>query len=151
MGKGIALEFKKKFPDMYRDYLDRCKRGEVRPGSPYLYTTLFPPWILNFPTKYHWRSRSELSYIVSGLTWIANYWAELGITSLALPALGCGNGQLEWSVVAPLIRHHLDKLPIHVELYAPLDGLPIRGALPDRESEGLDFSTDGVGPAEGDQ
>lgn len=151
MGKGVALEFKKRFPDMYRDYLGRCQRGEVTPGCPYLYATLLPPWILNFPTKHHWRSRSELSYIVTGLTWIVDHWAELGITSLALPALGCGNGHLQWSVVAPLIQHYLDELPIRVELYAPLGGPGISKALPCGEGEGQDMAADRAGSAGGDQ
>ena len=55
MGKGIALEFKEQFPDMYENYVQRCQRGEVKPGVPYLYKTLFPPQIINFPTKDHWK------------------------------------------------------------------------------------------------
>ncbi len=67
MGKGIALEFKNRFPEMFKDYEQRCRRKEVMLGKPYLYKSLFPPWVLNFPTKGHWRSVSNLQDIVRGL------------------------------------------------------------------------------------
>src|SRR5438128_9567908 len=67
MGKGVALEYKKRFPDMYADYVARCAAGQVRLGEPYLFRRLWPPWILNFPTKDHWRSVSRLADIVRGL------------------------------------------------------------------------------------
>lgn len=70
MGKGIALEFKKRFPAMFEDYAAKCERGEVRPGVPYLYRTLFPPQIINFPTKDHWRSVSKVSDIERGLNYL---------------------------------------------------------------------------------
>src|SRR4051794_8075959 len=70
MGKGVALEFKKRFPDMYEDYRQRCAAGAVRLGQPYLYRTLLPPYILNFPTKDHWRSVSKLSDIIEGLDYL---------------------------------------------------------------------------------
>ncbi len=91
MGKGLALEFKKLFPDMYEDYVIRCKAKEVRLGEPYLYRRLLPPWILNFPTKDHWRSVSRLSDIVAGLEYLEKHYREWEITSLAVPALGCNN------------------------------------------------------------
>lgn len=119
MGKGIALEFKKRFPDMYDDYVKRCGRGEVKPGIPYLYKTLFPPQIINFPTKEHWKSTSRLSDIERGLTYLLEHYRSWGITSLAIPPLGCGNGQLEWRVVGPLIYRFAKEMAIPVELYAP--------------------------------
>jgi len=119
MGKGIALEFKKRFPEMYEDYLRRCKAGEVKLGHPYLYRRLIPPWILNFPTKDHWRSVSRLEDIVRGLRYLERYYKEWGITSLAVPPLGCGHGQLEWNVVGPTLYRYLKRLDIAVELYAP--------------------------------
>jgi O-acetyl-ADP-ribose deacetylase (regulator of RNase III) len=120
MGKGIALEFKNRFPDMYEDYVKRCKAGDVRPGQPYLYRSLPPLWILNFPTKGHWRTASKLSDIVAGLEYLEQHYKEWRITSLACPALGCGNGQLEWRVVGPTLYHYLSRLDIPIELYAPL-------------------------------
>jgi O-acetyl-ADP-ribose deacetylase (regulator of RNase III) len=119
MGKGIALEFKKRFPEMYQDYAKRCERGEVRLGKPYLYKTLLPPWILNFPTKDHWRSLSNLDSIVEGLKYLLEHYQEWEITSFAIPALGAGQGQLDWRIVGPTLYRHLDQMQIPVELYAP--------------------------------
>lgn len=119
MGKGIALGFKQRFADMYKDYVRRCEQGEVRLGYPYLYKTLFPPWILNFPTKDHWRSVARLSDIQAGLDYLAEHYQEWGIESLAVPPLGCGEGQLEWRVVGPTLYRGLQRLEIPVELYAP--------------------------------
>lgn len=119
MGKGLALEFKKRFPEMYEDYVTRCKAKEVRLGEPYLYPRLLSPWILNFPTKGHWRSVSHLSDIVAGLEYLEKHYREWEITSLAVPALGCQNGQLEWHTVGPLLYQHLSRLDIPVEIYAP--------------------------------
>lgn len=119
MGKGIALEFKKRFPDMYEDYARRCKAKQVRLGKPYLFKRLLLPWILNFPTKDHWRSVSNLKDIVEGLRYLQQHYREWGITSLAVPPLGCGEGQLDWRVVGPTLYRHLKALDIPVELYAP--------------------------------
>ncbi|MDQ2743776.1 MAG: macro domain-containing protein, partial [Chloroflexota bacterium] len=118
MGKGVALEFRKRFHPMYEDYVRRCARGEVRLGQPYLYAGETTPWVLNFPTKDHWRSVSHLDDIVAGLQHLERHYREWGITSLAVPPLGCGNGQLEWQVVEPVLRHYLQRLDIPVELYA---------------------------------
>lgn len=109
MGKGIALEFKNRFPDMYDDYVKRCKTGKVQLGKPYVFHSLLPPWILNFPTKGHWRSVSRLSDIIAGLEYMEQHYREWGITSLACPALGCSNGQLEWRVVGPTLCHSPQK------------------------------------------
>ena len=70
MGKGVALEFKKRFPDMFEDYVKRCDAKQVRLGRLYLFKRMFPPWILNFPTKDHWRSVSRLQDIVEGLRYL---------------------------------------------------------------------------------
>ena len=119
MGKGIALEFKKRFPEMFQDYVARCKRGEVQLGQPYLHRTLLPPWVLNFPTKDHWRAVAKLDAIVRGLEYLLAHYREWGITSLAVPPLGCGEGQLEWRVVGPTLYRYLDRMDIPIELYAP--------------------------------
>lgn len=124
MGKGIALEFKNRFPDMYEDYVQRCQRGEVKSGVPYLYKTLFPPQIINFPTKDHWKSISKLSDIERGLKHLLEHYREWGVTSLAIPPLGCGNGQLEWRAVGPLIYRFVKNMPIPVEMYAPYGTRP---------------------------
>ncbi|MDO9349856.1 MAG: macro domain-containing protein, partial [Deltaproteobacteria bacterium] len=119
MGKGVALEFKNRFPDMYEDYVTRCKRGEVKLGRPYLFKRLVPPWILNFPTKDHWRSVANLKSIIEGLKYLLSHYEEWGIQSLAVPPLGCGQGQLEWRIVGPTLYRLLSKMDIPVELYAP--------------------------------
>jgi O-acetyl-ADP-ribose deacetylase (regulator of RNase III)/uncharacterized protein YwgA len=125
MGKGIALEFKKRFPEMFKDYAERCERKEVKPGVPYLYKTLFPPQIINFPTKDHWKSVSRIADIERGLQLLVTHNKEWGVTLLAIPPLGCGNGQLEWKAVGPLIYRYASKMDIPVELYAPY-GTPPR-------------------------
>jgi O-acetyl-ADP-ribose deacetylase (regulator of RNase III)/uncharacterized protein YwgA len=118
MGKGVALAFKKRYPDMYLDYVKRCDRGEVRLGEPYVYRAS-DHVIVNFPTKQHWRSVSRLSDIEAGLDYLERHYKEWQIKSLAVPPLGCGNGQLEWRVVGPILFRHLKRLDIPVELYAP--------------------------------
>jgi len=125
MGKGIALEFKKRFPEMFEDYAERCERKEVKPGVPYLYKTLLPPQIINFPTKDHWKSVSRIADVERGLKHLLSRYKEWGVTSLAIPPLGCGNGQLEWKAVGPLIYRYANKMDIPVELYAPY-GTPPR-------------------------
>ena len=137
MGKGIALEFKKRFPEMYKDYVARCKARKVRLGEPYPFPEPQPfslstepeqlslfeepklPRILNFPTKMHWRSKSRLPDIIDGLEHLAQKYQEWGIRSLAVPALGCGNGGLRWQEVGPILYRHLNQLDIPIELYAP--------------------------------
>lgn len=119
MGKGVALEFRKRFSDMYEDYVKRSSAGQVRLGEPYLFRRLLLPWIVNFPTKDDWRSLSRLDDIVAGLEHLEKHYQEWGITSLAVPPLGCGQGQLEWLVVGPTLYRHLSRLDIPVELYAP--------------------------------
>lgn len=124
MGKGVALEFKKRFPTMYEDYVQRCHAKQVRLGEPYLFRQMFEPWVVNFPTKDHWRSVSRLTDIEEGLEYLGRCYRDWGIESLAVPALGCSNGGLEWRVVGPTLYRHLATLDIPVELYAPL-GTPV--------------------------
>ena len=119
MGKGVALEFKKRFPAMFQDYAARCERKQVHLGSPYLYRDPSGRLIVNFPTKDHWRSPARLSDIDRGLDYFVQHFAEWGIDSVAMPPLGCGNGGLEWSEVGPLIYRKLHRLPIDIEVYAP--------------------------------
>ncbi|MFH1023048.1 MAG: macro domain-containing protein [Planctomycetota bacterium] len=119
MGKGIALEFKKRFPEMFEDYVKRCAAREVKLGIPYLYKTLFPPQIINFPTKDHWKSLSKIGDIEQGLQYLLSHHEEWGVSSLAVPPLGCGNGQQEWRNVGPLIYRYIKEMNIQVEMYAP--------------------------------
>jgi len=118
MGKGIAAEFKKRFPDMYNDYKNRCDNGLLRPGEPYIYKSTIKPWIINFPTKDHWRSVSKLKDIEKGVDIILDKYKEWDVTSLAVPPLGCGNGQLDWRDVGPLLYRKFQDIDIPVELFA---------------------------------
>lgn len=118
MGKGIALAFKDRFPAMFEHYRDLCERGEVQPGVLTLYTDTVP-WVINFPTKRHWRGRSRLDDIEAGLVALVRQCREWQIESLAMPALGCGHGGLNWSDVRPLIERHLGNMDIDIEVYEP--------------------------------
>lgn len=123
MGKGIALQFKKAFPAMFRDYAASAKRGSVQLGQMHVWPTQAldgPKYIINFPTKARWRSRSRIEDIESGLTDLVKVLQDLGIASVAVPPLGCGNGGLDWAEVEPLIRASLAALPhVDVRLYPP--------------------------------
>lgn len=121
MGKGIAKEFKAIYPEMFDKYKRFCETGQLVVGKLWLYKTP-NKWILNFPTKTTWRSPSELDYIESGLKNFTENYAKHGITSIAFPPLGCGNGELNWeSQVRPLMEKYLKKVPIDVfiHLYSP--------------------------------
>lgn len=119
MGKGIALEFKKRYPEMYIDYVKKCNAGMVKTGEPYVFVNEDGSRILNFPTKDHWRSPSRLSYVVEGLEWFVKNYKKYQISSIAFPPLGCGNGGLTWEVVGSIMYQKLVDLPINVEIYAP--------------------------------
>lgn len=119
MGKGVAQEFKRRYPSMFEDYVSRCARREVRLGEPYLYRDATGKLIVNFPTKDHWRSPSRLTDIERGLDYFVRHYREWGVKSIAFPPLGCGNGGLHWSEVGPLIYEKLRRLNIDVEVYAP--------------------------------
>jgi O-acetyl-ADP-ribose deacetylase (regulator of RNase III)/uncharacterized protein YwgA len=119
MGKGVALEFKKRFPSLFTDYAERCARKQVRLGEPYLYRGDAGKLVVNFPTKGHWRSPSRMADIESGLDHFVAHYADWGITSIAFPPLGCGNGGLSWSDVGPLMYRKLHQLPIEIKVYAP--------------------------------
>jgi O-acetyl-ADP-ribose deacetylase (regulator of RNase III) len=123
MGKGIALMFKEKFPENFAAYAAACKRGEVQVGSMFVTRApelTGPRWIINFPTKKHWRQKSKLEWIVDGLEDLRRVIAEKGIRSIAIPPLGSGNGGLEWFEVRPLIEAALSKLDdTEVIVYEP--------------------------------
>jgi len=123
MGRGIALQFKKAFPNNFKEYAFACKRGEVLPGRMHVYETgqvTFPRYIINFPTKRHWRGKSRLSDIESGLGDLVKVVKRLGIRSMAIPPIGCGLGGLDWKEVRSLIERTMaDLLDVHVVLFEP--------------------------------
>ena len=117
MGKGIALRFKRVYPEMFKAYRGYCEQGQLAVGRLHLYKTRHK-WILNFPTKKHWRQPSRVEYIESGLRTFADSYAERGITNIAFPALGCGNGELDFeSQVKPLMERYLGSLSIPTFIY----------------------------------
>jgi len=123
MGKGIALQFKQAYPEMNKAYEKACERGDVRPGSMLVWETgqfRGPRYVINFPTKRHWKSRSRYEDIEAGLAALVEEVEKRAISSIAVPPLGCGNGGLAWSKVRPMIEDAFMKLPnVRVLLYAP--------------------------------
>ncbi len=123
MGKGIALMFKEAFPDNFRAYEEACKRKEIRVGHMFVTENLVldgPRWIINFPSKKHWRQPSKLEWIVEGLEDLRKVVEEKGIRSIALPPLGCGNGGLDWKDVRPEIERALGQLSdVEVLVFEP--------------------------------
>ncbi|MGW0193614.1 macro domain-containing protein [Nonomuraea sp. NPDC003201] len=120
MGKGIALEFKQAFPEVFAAYAQACADGRMRIGH------VLPVrlgdgdrWVLNFPTKRHWRQKSRLPDIAAGLDDLARLLVELRLGSIAIPPLGCGHGGLAWPEVRALIRERLGDLDLDIRLYGP--------------------------------
>jgi O-acetyl-ADP-ribose deacetylase (regulator of RNase III) len=111
MGKGIALEFKKRYPDNFTIYKRVCEKKELTPGKMLIvknsYSTA-PKYIINFPTKNHWRGKSKIEYIENGLDALKEELNKYSIRSVAMPPLGCGNGGLEWDQVKKLIIEKLN-------------------------------------------
>ncbi len=129
MGAGVALEFKNKYPDMFKAYVKACKRNELEPGKPMVYdaSDLFGQCIIiNFPTKTHWRLPSRIEYVESGLVWLKNYLSDWGSDcKVTLPALGCGHGGLNWDEVRPMILEYLDDLSATVYTFPPSSSNPV--------------------------
>jgi len=117
MGKGLAKEFKRIYPDMFDIYQKFCENGSLTIGKLQLYKTP-NKWILNFPTKANWRSPSKLEYIEQGLEKFVLNYNRLAIKSIAFPMLGCGNGGLSWEdEVKPLMEKYLKPLPIDIFIH----------------------------------
>ena len=128
MGKGIAKEFKRRYPDMFEEYKAKCERKEIKLGHLTIYEAedIFSnKKILNFPTKGHWKSPSKLRDIITGLDYFITNYKTWNITSIAFPPLGCGNGGLEWSYVGRIMYQKLKDLPLDIEIYAPF-GTPLK-------------------------
>ncbi len=122
MGRGIALQFKKAFPDNFKAYAAACRRGEVEPGHMFVFQTgrLTPRYIINFPTKRHWRGKSRMSDIDIGLAALVREIKQLEIRSIAIPPLGAGLGGLKWADVRPRIERALAHLPqVHALVFEP--------------------------------
>ena len=137
MGRGLASRAKYQFPDVYVHYQDMCKKKTLRMGRPVLYRregsyhelladdssvtlTKENVWFLHFPTKDHWRNNSNIDDIEKGLQWLVDNYKNEGISSLAIPALGCGLGKLKWKDAGPVICRYLSRLDIPVMVYLPV-------------------------------
>lgn len=123
MGKGIALQFKQAYPEMNKAYEKACERGEMMPGKVQVWATgqlNGPKYIINFPTKREWYTKSRYADIKAGLQSLVSEVKRLGIASIALPPLGCGNGGLSWAKVRPMIIEAFEELPrVRVLVFAP--------------------------------
>lgn len=137
MGRGLALRTKYQFPDVYVAYQDACRSKRITATKPYLYkresslaeeladhgsefrTPNAVKWFLLFATKRHWRENSRLEDIEGGLDWVRRNFEKQGIQSLAMPALGCGLGGLDWKDVGPLMCKYLHGININVAIYLP--------------------------------
>jgi O-acetyl-ADP-ribose deacetylase (regulator of RNase III) len=127
MGKGVALQFRRAFPENYKAYRAACAAGEVQLGHMFVFNTARlerPRLIINFPTKGHWKSRSKLADIEAGLSDLHRVLIELGVQSVALPPLGCGLGGLPWPDVRVRIERALADLPVRVLVFEP-HGAPV--------------------------
>ncbi|MEO9243004.1 macro domain-containing protein [Pseudomonas inefficax] len=123
MGAGVALAFKNKYPEMFREYVLECKEGGYKPGHPKVWRRpdMFEKEleVVNFPTKGHWRFPSEYEYIETGLVWLADYLQSRPGKRVTLPALGCGHGGLDWRVVKKMIHNHLHDSPAIILVFEP--------------------------------
>ena len=119
MGKGLALEFKIRYPNMFDDYIRRHKEGNLNVGEPYVFKTS-NKWILNFPTKNHWKYPSKLEFIDSGLKFFVESYKKFGIKSVAFPRLGCTFGGLKWEQVKPLMEKYIGDIQ-GIDVYVYLD------------------------------
>lgn len=127
MGKGIALQFREAFPSNYKAYLDACKNKELEPGK------LLAVWdeniqtgkkyIINFPTKQHWRNASKYEYVEKGLVALRKLIQEEKIESIAIPPLGCGNGGLDWNIVKSMIVDAMQDLDALVYIHEPISNI----------------------------
>ena len=116
MGKGVAAEFKARFPQMFDLYRRICDEGMLEPGKLWLWKGP-DQWVLNFPTKKHWRNPSKLEWIEAGLSKFVAEYQNRGIREAAFPRLGCGNGNLDWNDVRPLMERYLSRLPINIYIH----------------------------------
>lgn len=124
MGKGVALQFKERFPANYKLYESACKKGEVQIGRMFITSTdslMNPKWIINFPTKKHWMHKSSYEFIEAGLNDLASQIQKLNIQSIAIPSLGAGQGGLNWEKVKEIIQVKLGHLCIDIRVFEPVN------------------------------
>lgn len=116
MGKGIAKAFRERYPEMFQEYKKLCTNKELNIGDLWLWKGK-DQWVLNFPTKKHWRNPSKVEYIEIGLKSFVQQYEKLGIREISFPRLGCGNGGLDWKIVQSMMRQYLANLPINIYIH----------------------------------
>lgn len=138
MGAGVALAFKQRYPEMFREYKRECDTERLQPGKLHTWENLQGDRIVNFPTKRHWREMSRYEDIEAGLKALRAYLSKLGRVSVAVPALGCGHGGLDWTRVSKMIERELDGLEAEISVFEPGDSRRIGREA--RASEAVDES-----------
>jgi O-acetyl-ADP-ribose deacetylase (regulator of RNase III) len=139
MGAGIALEFKLRFPEMFEDYVKKCESKQIKIGVPHIYEYSEKLWIMNFPTKIHWRFPSKLEWIEQGLKYFAENFEKRNIESIAFPKLGTNNGGLDWNEVKLLMERYLKD--VNLPIYICLDELNEAEGIEKIMVDGLNNST----------
>lgn len=134
MGAGVALAFKQLYPEMFKEYRRACRNGTIRPGALHVWKTLMGEWVINFPTKRDWRDPSCYEDICVGLEALRNYLQEQGPITVALPALGCGHGGLDWDRVSSMIEDKLGDLDARILVFAPADSREVGRVAQDQPS-----------------
>ncbi|WP_081008648.1 macro domain-containing protein [Xanthomonas arboricola] len=116
MGKGLAAEYRRLYPEMFERYREICSNQLLEIGKLWLWKGP-TQWVLNFPTKTHWRQPSKIAYVEAGLKKFSQTFEERGVTEVAFPRLGCGNGGLDWDEIRPMMEKYLKPLPIPVYIH----------------------------------
>lgn len=137
MGKGVALAYKNRYPAMFKEYKAACDDGDVQPGQLHIWKSDDGTVVVNFPTKRHWRQKSLIKDVESGLKALREFLLQQGDVRVTLPALGCGHGGLEWEEVSDLIRQYLSDMPAEVLVFAPAASRNAANAL----ENGVDAAT----------
>ncbi|MBP8988702.1 MAG: DUF1156 domain-containing protein [Clostridia bacterium] len=145
MGAGLALAFKTKYPEMFLDYQKACKTGTVRPGKLHVWTTLMGDWIINFPTKRHWREPSRYEDIEAGLIALRRYLADKGKVKVLLPAVGCGHGGLEWPRISDMIKKNLADVEADIIVFTPEDSRAAGNKIQDQNDSLVQDKLDAEG------
>jgi O-acetyl-ADP-ribose deacetylase (regulator of RNase III) len=119
MGAGLALEFKKRYPEMFYDYQGACAWRDLIPGGLHIWSNAKGVWIINLATKNHWRGKSRYEWIEGGLKRLRLYLQLANHTKIALPTLGCGCGGLDWANIKPIIVKYLEDIDVHTLVFGP--------------------------------
>lgn len=122
MGAGLAKEFKKRYPEMYREYRKKCENKKLKIGKLHVFRPI-DRLIINFPTKIHWKDNSKLEWIEAGLKYFITNYKKWNIKSVAFPQLGTSHGKLNWNDVKPIMEKYLKILDINVEIYVRSDDM----------------------------